>query len=448
MKTKPENHLTGGNKMISNPGPKRWRKAATLAVVLALFMVGINLADEKSADMKKVAGDNNDFAFDMYGKLKSEKGNIFFSPFSISTALAMTYGGARGNTEAEMGKTMHYTLKQDKLHAAMGALIDDLNGRTVKEGWGENRKNVRPFELVVANALWGQKGYPFKKKFDKLNNDNYEAGLTNLDFSADPEKARTTINKWVEDETNDKIKDLIPMGSIGGLTRLVLTNAIYFKSQWQEQFKKRNTKNADFHVSKTKKVKAPMMHQVEHFKYLDEKEFLAVELPYKGRQLAMLVFMPKKANGMAKFEKTLTAANFGKWLAKMKSGNVDLYLPKFKTTSSFVVNDQLRALGMKDAFRLGAADFSGMADTKELFISKVIHKAFVDVDEEGTEAAAATAVEAKGNKVRKPIEVKIDKPFVFLIRDNVTGSILFMGRITDPSGEKVKSGPPGGGAAE
>ncbi len=423
--------------MTSNPGQRRWRKAAATTVILLLFLAGANLAGEKNADMKKVAGDNNDFAFDMYGKLKSGKGNIFFSPFSISTALAMAYGGARGNTETEMGKAMCYTLGQEKLHPAMGLLIDDLNGRTVKEGRGRNRKDVRPFELVVANALWGQKGFPFKKEFLALNKKSYEAGLTSLDFAADPEKARTIINGWVEDKTNDKIKDLIPRKGVTEQTRLVLTNAIYFKSQWRSQFEVRNTKQADFYLSRNKKVKVQTMHQVEDFRYLSEKDFLAVELPYKGRQLAMLVFMPKKAGAMAKFEKSLTADNLRKWIAKMSSKNLRLALPKFTTISKFVLNDQLWSLGMRKAF-LSDADFSGMTDASKLFISKVIHKAFVDVDEKGTEAAAATAVIMEYGMPPKPVNVKINMPFVFLIRDNATGSILFMGRITDPTPVKEK----------
>ncbi len=416
------------------------RKAVATAIVFILLLAGANLAGEKNADMKRVAEDNTDFAFDMYGKLKSGKGNVFFSPFSISTALAMTYGGARGNTETEMGKVMRYTLDQEKLHAAMGALIDDLNGRTVKEGWGENRKDVRPFELVVANALWGQWDYKFKKEFIELNNKHYEAGLTNVDFKTDPEKARVTINKWVEEQTNDKIKDLIQKGQIKPAIRLVLTNAIYFKSKWETPFDKRWTKDAPFHLTKRKKIDVPTMHKTKYFKYVKEKDFQLVELPYKGKQLSMLIFVPEKINGVGRVEKVLSRKNLDKWLGKMKRTFVSVKLPRFKATFSKKLNDAFKSMGMKDAFSFPIADFSGMDGTRMLYIEFVVHKAFVDVNEEGTEAAAATAVGmAAGSIPPKPITLKIDRPFVFLIRDNMTGSILFMGRITDPTDGKAKS---------
>jgi serpin B len=393
-------------------------------------------AGERSTEEGEVVKGNTAFALDLYGKLREQAGNLFCSPYSISTALAMTFNGARGNTEAEMARVLHFTLSQDKLHPAMGKLMTDLNNRKVDPRRRRDPSSPKkPFELVVANALWGQKGYPFHRAFLDGTKANYEAGLTSLDIQKDPEKARKTINAWVEKKTNKKIKDLIPPGSITPLVRLVLTNAIYFKSAWTHPFKERFTRKVPFHLSPESPVDVPTMHLTEDFRYLDGETFQALELPYKHNVLSMVILLPKKHEGMAALEKSLTVDNLQNWRSRMRFANVRIALPKFKFTSMFILNDALMAMGMKDAFNGKTADFSGMADTKELFIGFVIHKAFVDVNEEGTEAAAATAVGMLGKGMPSKTEAfKADRPFLFLIRDNVTGSVLFLGRVSDPRG--------------
>jgi len=374
---------------------------------------------------KAVVGGNNAFALDLYGKLREREGNLFFSPFSISTALAMTYAGARGETEAQMAKVLHFPPGREKLHPACKTLIDDLNARQEKGG----------YELSVANALWGQKGYGFGKVFLHVTRTYYGAGLNEVDFVKAAEAARQRINKWTEEKTRGKIKDLIPPGVLTELTRLVLTNAIYFKGDWAAQFDEKATRDAPFTLLDGEKVDVPMMHQREDFGYMERETFQALALPYVGKELSMVVFLPKEVGGLAELEKSLTAKNLAKWLPALRKRKVRVWLPKFKMTSQFRLDKTLMAMGMADAFTR-AADFSGMNGKKDLFISAVIHKAFVDVNEEGTEAAAATAVVVGITSVapRRHVVFRADHPFLFLIRDNKSGSILFMGRVVNPQG--------------
>jgi len=379
------------------------------------------------ADEAAVVKGNNEFALDLYAQLRTHEGNLFFSPNSISTALAMTYAGARGQTAGEMAKTLHFTLEQDRLPAAYATLVKELNAEDQK----------RAYQLRVANALWGQKGYPFRADFLKITHDNYGAGLREIDFAAS-EAARRTINTWVEKETNDKIKDLIPSGVLSGDTRLVLTNAIYFKGKWARPFKKSQTRDDSFFVAADKKAIVPMMNDKADFKYLDQPEFQALELPYKGKDLSMVVLLPRKVGDLARFDEHLTAAKLADWLPRMQTREVVVTLPKFKMTAEFQLQDILARMGMPSAFDPNKADFSGMDGKKDLFVSAVIHKAFVDVNEEGTEAAAGTAVEiaaAADGGGHAPATFRADHPFVFGIRDNRNGSILFLGRVVNPKAE-------------
>jgi len=378
-------------------------------------------------DQTTVVEGNNEFAVALYGKLRSQNGNLFFSPESISTALSMTYAGARGNTAAEMAKTLHFTLPPDQLHPAMGALLNGLNAS--HDG----------YQLRVANALWAQQDYKFSDDFLKLTKSDYGAGLNQVDFRGATEAARLTINHWVEQKTEEKIKDLLKPGAVNPATRLVLTNAIYFKADWQTQFRKEATTVEDFHLASAQNVKAPLMHRTGGYNYFNGDTFQILEIPYKSRELSMIVLLPKDVDGLATFEQSLTAANMQRWLSQLQPiSRVILTFPKFKVTQQFELRGVLGAMGMQTAFKLGAADFSGMTGDRELFISAVIHKAFVDVDEAGTEAAAATAVVMVGSAMRAPdptppTEFRADHPFVFFIRDNRSGSILFMGRVTDPT---------------
>ena len=336
----------------------------------------------------------------------------------------MTYSGARGTTADEMAKTLHFSLKEDKLHQAFHALIEELNGGGKKRG----------YQLSVANALWGQKGYKFLPDFLQLTKKNYGAGLQQVDFAGDTEGARQTINDWVAKETKDKIKDLLQPGVLNSLTRLVLTNAIYFKGDWDRQFKKDLTRKEEFHVFADKKSETMMMHDKGKFKYFDGGTFEALEMPYKGKDLSMVVLLPKKIDGLAEFEKTLTAAKVAEWLPKLREQEVSVSLPKFKMTSEFSLKDTLSAMGIKQLFSPNSVDLSGMNGERDLYVSAVVHKAYVDINEEGTEAAAATGVVVALRAAPAHPVFRADHPFVFLIRDNRSGSMLFLGRVANPQG--------------
>jgi serpin B len=336
----------------------------------------------------------------------------------------MTYAGARGQTASEMARALDFTLEPDRLHRAFAALRADLN---------EGKK--KDHELSVANALWGQKDFGFLPDFLNLTGRDYGAPRHEVDFMRDPEAARRTINAWVEAQTHDRIKDLLPRGILTGDTRLVLTNAIYFKGFWADQFKKDATREEPFHTGAGASVKAPLMHRTGRYGYLDGGDFQALELPYRAKHLSMVVLLPKKVDGLAALERKLTAANLAAWLGKLHQQEVQVALPRFQMTREFSLKDTLQALGMRRAFIAGGADFSGMSGTngRRLFISAVVHKAFVDVNEEGTEAAAATGVAVALTSAPIFQTFRADHPFVFLIRDNRSGSVLFLGRLTNPA---------------
>jgi serpin B len=380
------------------------------------------------ADQAAVVEGNNAFAVALYGQLRSQDGNLFLSPESISTALAMTYAGARGDTAAEMAKTLHFMLPPERLHPAMGALLSDLNAAH------------NGYQLRVADALWAQRDYVFRDDFLQLTKSDYGAGFNQVDFKGATETARLTINQWVEQKTENKIKDLLQPGVLDSLTKMVLTNAIYFKGDWQTPFQKAWTEDDDFHLSAARNVKAPLMHLTEGFNYFDGGTFQVLEIPYERRDLSMIVFLPRDIGGLPALEESLTASNMKQWLDQLQwVHEVILTLPKFQMTRQFGLAGTLSAMGMPRAFDANAADFSGMTGNRELFISAVIHKAYINVDEKGTEAAAATAVvmeKAMAMQPRfqppPPPVFRADHPFVFLIRDNRSGGILFMGRVTDP----------------
>jgi serpin B len=377
-------------------------------------------------DQAAVVQGNNAFAMDLYGKLRARGGNLFFSPESISTALAMAYAGARGNTAAQMGQALHFTLPPARLHTAMGALLKDLNAPHDS------------YQLHVADALWAEKDFSFKPDFLALMSTDYGAGFNPVDFKTAPEAARGTINRWVVEKTEGKIENLIPPGALTPATRLVLTNAIYFKGNWEAQFDKAATQLEDFHLTPAQTIKAPLMHRQGEFKYLNGGSFQALEIPYKSGELSMIVFLPNDVGGLPALEAQMTEANAGKWLSGMEPGRkVILTLPKFKMTREFELAETLGSMGMPLAFERAGADFSGMTGKSDLWISAVIHKAFVDVNEEGTEAAAATGVIMRNAMARRveptPVIFRADHPFVFVIRDNRSGGILFMGRVSDPT---------------
>jgi serpin B len=391
------------------------------------LLVGILQADTKPESgtltiQATLARGNRAFALDLYSRLSSQKGNLFFSPNSISTALAMTYAGARGQTAEQMASVLHFGLDRQLISQGLAAINKDLVGKGPEPG----------YRLNVANSLWAQQGYPFKQEFLHTLETDYRAALHQVDFQAETEAARRAINAWVEKETQDKIRDLIKPGMLNAASRLVLANAIYFKGDWVSAFSRKLTSDAPFHMSALDEVSVPMMHQKRDFRYLEAPAFQILELPYRGDKLSMLLFLPRRIDGLAQLERELTGKNLSAWLPKLHEQEVAVTMPRFKMTSEFDLGKVLGQMGMPLAFEPGQADFSGMDGERNLYISAVVHKAFVDVNEEGTEAAAATGVAVRALAARRPAVFQADHPFLFLIRDRTYDNILFLGRITDP----------------
>jgi len=384
--------------------------------------------DVPQGELAELVAGNSAFAFDLYQELRGEEGNLFYSPFSISIALAMTFAGARTTTEQAMADTMHFTLGQDGVHPAFNLLDQELAGREEPA----NEYADDGFKLRIANSIWGQKGYPFVQLFLDTLAENYGAGLRLLDYGADPEACRLVINDWVEDKTEGKIEDLIPPGSITELTRLVLTNAIYFKAAWNEPFKEENTAPGEFTRADGSTATVEMMNQEAGLFYAAGDGYEAVELPYDGEQLSMVLVVPA-AGEFDTFEAGLTAGRIDEILDAREYKIVTLGLPKFEYDFSVKLKDALKNMGMAEAFTF-SSDFTGMtAAAEKVRISEVIHKAYVGVNEAGTEAAAATAVIMEGSGMPDHVTLTIDRPFLFLIRDVPTGTILFVGRVLDPT---------------
>ncbi len=413
-----------------------------LAVVVLLSLVGcgdgVGIArsekhrvaspDVAAADLAGLVHGNSAFAFDLYQTLSEEGGNLFYSPYSISLALAMTYAGARSETEQQMADTLRFILPQDGLHPAFNGLDLELASR----GEGAEGKDEEGFRLNIVNAIWGQEDYRFLAEFLDVLAENYGAGLRLLDFVSAPEESRVTINDWVSDRTEGRIEDLIPPGIIDALTRLVLTNAIYFNAAWLNPFSEDMTVDGTFHLLDDGEVTVPMMMQTESFGYAEGDGYQAVELPYDGRELSMVILLPETGRFGA-FEDSLDADIVDSVTKDLAYRQVALTMPKFEFESDFSLADTLAAMGMPIAFS-AAADFSGMTGNRDLFIAEILHKAFVSVDEAGTEAAAATAVMmALSAAPEEPVEVPVDRPFVLLVRDIETGAILFVGRVVNPS---------------
>ncbi len=375
--------------------------------------------------LAELSAGNRAFAFDLYQAIRSNEGNLFFSPYSLSVALAMTYAGARGETEQQMAQVLHFTLPQDQLHPAFNALDLSLTGQS-----GEG------FRLATANALWAQKGYSFLPEFLDTIALNYGGGVRLVDFiePAAREQARQTINDWVSEQTEDKIKDLIAKDILTDLTRLVLTNAIYFKAEWEDPFEAATTEQPFTRLDGAQ-VTVPMMSRRGMYVYAESDEYQAIELPYKGGRAAMVILLPKPGQ-FETVESSLDGEQMSAILQSLQpSGatlaDVRLSLPKFQYEASLSLNEALVGPGMPDAFDVDKADFSGMNGTRDLRIAHVLHKAFVAVDEKGTEAAAASAILME--IVSTPIFVTCDRPFIFLIHDKQTGAILFVGRVLDPA---------------
>jgi serpin B len=380
-------------------------------------------------DLAALTAGNAAFAFNLYQVLRSQSGNLLYSPFSISEALAMTYAGASGETAQQMASALQFTLPPDRLHPAFNAIDQLLNA----SGGSSQNASDEGFKLSVVNALWGQQGFTFLPAFLDTLSQNYGAGMHLLDFKDATESSRQAINAWVSDQTQKKIQDLLPQGSILPTTRLVLTNAVYFKAAWNFQFKTEDTQDRPFFLVDGSQVNVPTMQQTETLGYAANNGVQVIELPYSNSNLSMLIFLPA-AGTLDSFEASLDPAKLASLLTGLStSQEVTLTLPKFKFDASFDLNDALSALGMPDAFDVSRADFSGMDGQKDLLIQGVLHKAYIAVDEQGTEAAAATGVVVGLMSLPSgSVTVNVDHPFLFLITDRSSGTILFVGRVMDP----------------
>jgi serpin B len=376
---------------------------------------------------------NNAFALDLYHRLNESANNLFFSPYSISIALAMTYAGSAGVTENQMAQAMHFVLPRAQLHPAFDQLALELAQRATAEGVDPNQA----FTLHVVNVTWGQTGYTFLTTYLDILAQDYGAGIRLLDFASNSETARNTINQWVSQETQNKINDILPAGSIDALTRLVLSNAIYFKADWSNEFDKSLTKKDVFHLVTGGTTTVPMMNRSGFYNYASGNGYQAVELPYAGEQLSMLIILPDEGK-FSEAASSLDSATLAGIVSNLQSKNVNVTLPKFTFEYDLGLKSWLQQMGMVDAFDPTKADLSGMDGQKDLYISDVLHKAFVALDEAGTEAAAATTVivGVTSMPVEQPIAFKADRPFIFLIRDNPTGTILFFGNMMDPTPTK------------
>ncbi len=400
--------------------------ARTVVVFTLMFSSLIRSWGAESAPTQSLVEGNTAFALDLYGRLKSNPGNLFFSPYSISTALAMTYNGARGETEKQMSQVLHFGAAQEEVHTGFNELQRQL-------GKAEKQQGI---QLNIANALWAQTGHPFLPAFLKTGKDEYQANINQTDFKTKAEAARAEINHWVTQQTKDKIRDILPPGSIDASTRLVLANAIYFKGLWAEPYDKAATSPQTFHRSANSLARVPLMHHFDNVRYMEESDFQAVELPYKGGELSMVVFLPRQIEGCGALENRLTPILISRSLGRMRNQRVEIFLPRFKLESSFNLSATLARMGMSSAFG-PQADFSGIDGTRLLYISGVFHKAWGEVNEEGTEAAASTIVVMRPSAIMKPPPpppvFRADRPVIFFIRDTRSGSILFLGRFAGPS---------------
>jgi len=410
---------------------------AVVGIVAGIYVYGgfmnpkVLKTDDSTATPEKVGQvvtADNQFAFDLYSRYKSLDGNIFFSPYSISTALAMAYEGARGRTAEEMQAVLHFPKDDDVRRSSFARIHNVLN------------KPGKKYILNTANALWAQNDFKFLDEYFSTVRNYYGGNATNLDFVGESDESRVTINNWVEGQTNDRIKDLIPAGAITDRTRLVLTNAVYFKGSWVLKFETGMTREADFKVSPTQTVKAQMMSQTDKFNYAETDDLQILEMPYLGNDISMLIILPKEGK-LDSVESSISSEKLNEWKGMLRQERVMVKVPKFKFDTKYPeMADDLAAMGMPTAFvpptEPSCADFTGMTGNCSpdtcLYISAVIHQAFVEVNEEGTEAAAATAV---GGMVAMsmPPSFIADHPFIFLIQEKTTGTILFLGRMSDPT---------------
>ncbi|KAK2184571.1 hypothetical protein NP493_260g03043 [Ridgeia piscesae] len=405
------------------------------AILLGVILVGLSQPGLSLTPMEEVVAANSDFAMDLYAQIKTDPKfadkNIFFSPFSVSAALAMVYAGAKGNTRTEMGEVLKFdNVNDNNVHIGFRKLFEGFNDPT------------NNYTLSVANALFGRKAYPFLQTYLNIVTQYYYALLKNLDFGANPGASRKFINDWVANNTNQKIKNLLIPLDVTQETVAVLVNTIYFNGLWKLQFDVNDTISSEFHLTTTKSMTTKIMNLAgKKLKYAEISSLSCkiLELPYVGDEVSMYILLPDSINGLPALESQLTSAKLNNAISLMQTAKVDVSIPKFNMTQRINLKDTLKAMGMIDLFWT-SADLSGIDGTHDLFVTKAIHQAYIDVNEEGTEAGAATAV-LIGRQ--QPKMFKADHPFLFFIRENVTGSILFSGRVMTPpeaAAESVNTG--------
>ncbi len=398
------------------------------ALVFALALLSSTMLDAPAAGVDErvamLVEHNTEFALDLYGRLRFTDGNVLFGPHSISASLAMAFAGARGDTRGELGRAMHFELGGE-VHEA----FNELGNRF------ESLREAGDVSLHVANGLWAQRDYPFQSAFLEIARRKYQAMLRQADFRSGAERVREEINAWVELETKAKISRLLAAGSIEDSARLVLISALYFNGEWSSRFDERATATAVFHVRSDESVDVQMMRQQGNLEFMENALVRVARLSYGlDRDLSMTIILPQKAHGLAAVEELLSSRTLNGWLALLESRPLVVYLPRFRVSMQLALKETLAAMGAGIAFG-PSADFSGIDGTKRLSISEVVHKAFIDVNERGAEAAAATgAIIGLTSDTPPPVPVfRADQPFLFMIRDGRSGSILFLGRLSNPT---------------
>jgi len=415
------------------------KKLSILAIILIVGIViygflnfgwgdiFIPTADDSGATPEGVAEvvkANNQFSIDLYSEISRESNeNIFFSPWSISTAIAMAYEGAHGDTAKEIQNVFHFPENDNTRRSSFAKVLNTIN------------KAGGKYKLHTANAIWLQEDYLFLEDYKNTISRYYLGEIKNLDFVVNPSGSSSEINSWVSKHTNNKIKKIVSPDMFNELTRAVLTNAIYFKGKWEHQFDREDTKPEDFTLDSGEKIKVPMMRLRDDeldFNYVEADEVQILEMKYQGEKISMLVLLPR--SNITHLKSILTEEKLEEWRSKLKPETVYIYIPKYKFETSYSLTNYLKSMGMSLPFTWPGADFSGMDGTKMLYISDALHKAYIDVYEEGTEAAAATAlIMTLGVSMPEYIEFRADHPFIFLIQERETGNILFLGRVMDPN---------------
>ncbi len=382
------------------------------------------LVTASGVDVTSVVQGNSAFALDLFRPLRGSPGNLFFSPYSVSTALAMAYAGARGNTQQQMAKVLHFPSNQEQVHLAFAELQAGLD-RIQQSG---------DVTVRIANSLWAQQGCAFLDAYVSLAKTSYGCLVAAVDYG-DPQRACRQINQWVEQQTAHRIRDLLTPDSLDASMALVLVNAVYFKGKWEKQFSRSSTSDGPFHLTRSDSVLTPMMRQFTKAKYAESGSVQMLELPYVGNAISMLVLLPRAVDGLDELETNLSSDKITAWRARLQEQSVQIFLPRFTMTTHLELGKVLQTMGMTDAFHLPSADFTGVTGKADLFITAVLHQAFVETNEEGTEATAATALPTGRSKSsgKVPPTFLADHPFLFLIQENRTGSILFLGRVSDPT---------------